>query len=709
MGRRLASSFVLLASFAIAPPAPAQTTPPDEPAFLSSSLWCGANGVRMVGSTAYVTYWSGLAVLDVADRSAPRLLGKSGDVGWCSGIAVSGGLAYLAQGLDGMRIVDVSDPTAPVEIARYASVGEISQVIVRGSYAYLSGWDWGGLEIVDVSDPEAPVRVGYCGVGGRISIEGNTLYAASGHDGVAVVDVSDPRLPHLVAQWPVGFITDVEVANGRVYAVWISGEVPRPDPSGILIYDATDPLEPVYLGEYDSGEEWVRSVNVVGTTCYVPSEGKILLLDVADPSAPFLIERLQTGGDPSCIDVSGGFAAIADGWGGLRMADVHDPTQPALLGTYVEANATSDVAFGERVAYVADAVSGIHVVDVRDPIHPVVLGRAPLKGGADVIAAAEPYVVTLSMDGWIDVVDATDPAAPARVGHLDLGDALRDFALVRTRAYAVNTHRFNSIDLSDPGNPVVVGTCPLPDWAWQIRVHGNFAYVGNGYSGLRVVDISDPTQPVVRGALDIYEWVYDLETDGTHVYANLDNNRLGVFDVSDPEHPAQILNMQMPGFLQEMRLVGDRLFCAASPGVVVLDVSNPAAPVTVGTARTRGTSLDVHATLVGLAGGGSFEILGPEAAGIFEAPRASAGITLVFANPLRGGAARVLVALDAAQPVRVTVHDVLGRAVATLCDRRLAAGPSTLVWDARIVPAGVYFVRADGARGSVSRAALIVE
>jgi hypothetical protein len=60
--------------------------------------------------------------------------------------------------------------------------------------------------------------------------------------------------------------------------------------------------------------------------------------------------------------------------------------------------------------------------------------------------------------------------------------------------------------------------------------------------------------------------------------------------------------------------------------------------------------------------------------------------------------------LDASGPVRVTLHDVRGRIIATLVDRALPAGRHEFVWDGRGVSgegssSGVHFVRLESARG----------
>jgi 1,4-alpha-glucan branching enzyme len=88
--------------------------------------------------------------------------------------------------------------------------------------------------------------------------------------------------------------------------------------------------------------------------------------------------------------------------------------------------------------------------------------------------------------------------------------------------------------------------------------------------------------------------------------------------------------------------------------------------------------------------------------GTLDAPRAGPGaprgaaFTSVAPVPLRGSAA-VSFALPAAGRTRLTVHDVGGRAIATLADGRFTSGEHTVHWNGRdargaAVAAGVYFL-----------------
>jgi hypothetical protein len=83
----------------------------------------------------------------------------------------------------------------------------------------------------------------------------------------------------------------------------------------------------------------------------------------------------------------------------------------------------------------------------------------------------------------------------------------------------------------------------------------------------------------------------------------------------------------------------------------------------------------------------------------------------VHPNPARSRAA-VAFDLEASGRVRIAAHDIRGRRVAVIVDRVFEAGSHTVVWDGsgaegRRLPAGVYFLRADGLAGLPGRVVLV--
>lgn len=75
--------------------------------------------------------------------------------------------------------------------------------------------------------------------------------------------------------------------------------------------------------------------------------------------------------------------------------------------------------------------------------------------------------------------------------------------------------------------------------------------------------------------------------------------------------------------------------------------------------------------------------------------RVTDALSVPAPNPTTG-TARVVLSLDAAETVRVSLSDVLGRTVAVLHEGALAAGDTPLAIDAADLAPGVYVIRAEG-------------
>ena len=142
---------------------------------------------------------SGLFVVDVTNPIEPALTGFYKTPGFCYGVAVLGGFAYVADGSGGLEVFDLANPSAPALRSAVPQAGFANEVVVKatasGVFAYLS--TGGGLRIVDVSDPHVPVVRGYVGFGQwtlNIAVTSNRAFLTTqGHSWMA--DISNPDNP----------------------------------------------------------------------------------------------------------------------------------------------------------------------------------------------------------------------------------------------------------------------------------------------------------------------------------------------------------------------------------------------------------------------------------------------------------------------------------------------------------------------------------
>jgi hypothetical protein len=149
------------------------------------------------------------------------------------------------------------------------------------------------------------------------------------------------------------------------------------------------------------------------------------------------------------------------------------------------------------------------------------------------------------------------------------------------------------VDVSDPTRPVRVGLADTPDYVQDVTIEGSYAYVADGWAGLRIVDISNPSAPVEVGFYDTSGYSVGVAVTGRHAYVADYTEGLVVLDISNPQAPTEVGRYR---FLEPVAIsvVGSYAYTADGyGGPHILDVSDPSAPVVVGSAAIPDNARDL--------------------------------------------------------------------------------------------------------------------
>jgi hypothetical protein len=145
-----------------------------------------------------------------------------------------------------------------------------------------------------------------------------------------------------------------------------------------------------------------------------------------------------------------------------------------------------------------------------------------------------------------------------------------------------------------PFVPTIMGTYNTSGNAWSVAIDGQWAFVADEASGLRVIDISDPVIPTLTGTYDTPGSARGVAVDGDRVFVADGDNGLQVIDVSDPASPALLGTYNTSGSAWGVAVSGSRVFVADNlSGLQIIDISNPANPILVGTCDTPGMARSV--------------------------------------------------------------------------------------------------------------------
>ncbi|HEX8682183.1 MAG TPA: hypothetical protein VF707_07715, partial [Ardenticatenaceae bacterium] len=135
-------------------------------------------------------------------------------------------------------------------------------------------------------------------------------------------------------------------------------------------------------------------------------------------------------------------------------------------------------------------------------------------------------------------------------------------------------------------------------YAFAVAVQGNYAYIGIG-TRLHILDVSDPAQPLLVAQSTVLPSApNDIVVIGDYAYVAAGD--VYILDVSDPSAPTLVGSYDEPtdGTSVRMEVVGDYAFVAVSPqwdvwgpitdtGLRILDISNPAAPMSLSFTSTE--------------------------------------------------------------------------------------------------------------------------
>ena len=135
------------------------------------------------------------------------------------------------------------------------------------------------------------------------------------------------------------------------------------------------------------------------------------------------------------------------------------------------------------------------------------------------------------------------------------------------------------LGVSDPTNPVRIGSLALGGFGRGVVVRDSLAFLAASKNGVEIIDVATPSDPVLRGAWDEAEYVNNVNATGPHAFLATEGG-LAVLEVSHPEAPACLARTSSPREASDVELVeGDAYVTGWWDGVVeIVDVKEPAQP-----------------------------------------------------------------------------------------------------------------------------------
>ena len=491
------------------------------------------------------------------------------------------------RGADGDK--QLADPVNTSWIGAWAA----GPSLAVGSRGDLTCFGNGGyLEVLDTTIPGHPVRLGRVVLPGPplgLAIAGDHAYAACAEAGLVIVDISDPSQPFTAGSIFTGYLADeVAVSGGMAYvaAGW----------DGLFIIDVSDPTAPVEVGFLPPGEfSYFSGVAVEGDHAFITDRfSGFLSVDVTDPTNPVIQSEVSsTGAIPESVAVMGGLALVA-GLNRFQVFDVSHPATVQLLGE-LEVDGARGVAADGGYAYLGDE-DGLRIIGIGDPQVPVEVGLQALPSAAFGVALVGGRAYVSDVNNGLRVVDVTDPVSPVEEDILATGSITVKARVAGSYAYVCQWEEFiggfgglKIIDLHDPAAPQEVGsfTPAAPPDLFQgftgLAVQGGYVFAIDDYNGMWIIDVSDPSAPFQETYLGLDSYPVDIAVREGYAYVTIKGteDNLLIFDVSNPAAPVRVGSFASSGMIAA---ADGYLYLATWYTLLVVDVSDPATPTEVAAA-----------------------------------------------------------------------------------------------------------------------------
>ncbi len=152
-----------------------------------------------------------------------------------------------------------------------------------------------------------------------------------------------------------------------------------------------------------------------------------------------------------------------------------------------------------------------------------------------------------------------------------------DYAYLATADYG-----FNILDISDPVNPFILGSCMLGGDGYCVRITDTIAYVGTAdeYTGLYSINISSPNSPYVIDSVFVPGNVYSVAIKNNYAFLAADDYGLYVIDISNPANMMPYSQTSTTGDALAIDISGNYAYLASGT-FEIFNISNPQNPQNV--------------------------------------------------------------------------------------------------------------------------------
>jgi hypothetical protein len=490
---------------------------------------------RVVGNLLYVAdrFSGGVAIVDLANSSAPVLKSTTTTGGPNFGFDATGATVAIGSGGGGVTVLDATDPALPRTAGVQSTAGTVWDVRFANGALY-AAHETGISVFADIAAPPTilPSLVklaqstggavvtgaarAVTGQGTAFTVSLTDIVTGSTANGITVAADGSftATLPNATPGHPIE--AQAFDSSGRASSKYQLGQVPFG--SSVVTKYVTQAMQnndPAFRS---------RLMQVEGNLLVVSSyngafSDKVLRFDISNPLAPVHVDT-TTAGNNFIWDIAlkNGYAYVASE--DLRVIDMNvTPSQLFLPDRHTD-NYSLSVAVDGTYAFIGtDVVNGrLNIFDITNPRATRFLRAQDLGGGVNfqrLLIFGTDYLIGITPQGndvW--VIDRRNINSLSVVAQLQIpGFAASNARLDGNLLYVTSRTSGPSVavvDLTNPAAPLLKSTTTTRGYTFGMDASGTTVAVGDGSPGITFLDASDPAAPKVLGSQYVGGTVWDV-------------------------------------------------------------------------------------------------------------------------------------------------------------------------------------------------------
>jgi hypothetical protein len=483
-----------------------------------------------------------VAIVDLANPSAPQLVWTGNTAGIARSIDVAGNTLAIADG-DGIAFYDANDGANPRFVGTQ-NVGGVAWDVVFAGPSLVAATDL-GIAIIDRVYGPPQISPSLISISSDGAVSGAPFSVSPAAANVTVRNATT-GVTATATPTPTGSFTATLTAKaGHQISLTATDSANRSATRSIgavpfvttirndAAFISADPAFQARRVAVD-GSSWIVTNGSLSGAHINGGSSRALLFRQPDASAPPQIITFDTtAGTIEDLTTRNGFAFVA----GDRLATINlAPTPPTVqqgshacgheLGIAVVGNNAFTTQTDNCVA-----AGGINIYDVANPLAPVFLRsqsttingivyRALISLGNYLIGISPDKPSGLGHD--VTVIDRTNLNSLAKVADLDIAnfDAFNAVLDGTTLYLAGGDSGIAIVDVTNPASPVWKSTTDTPGIARSIAVVSatEIVVADAGGPGLTFLDTSDRAHPIVLGSQPFQGNPVDVKVIGNRIY-----------------------------------------------------------------------------------------------------------------------------------------------------------------------------------------------